>query len=110
MMFQIVLLGDADEIVHHLCERLQWDLPPLPNPSDGLQAPPRQANGKRRSGEMMGLREPERVLGSHVWLFSGAEGGKWVEDIKERYSNDTNGASGESKSHSERATKKARVS
>jgi hypothetical protein len=59
--FQIVLLGDADEIVQHLCEQLQWDLRPSPNPKNGLEVPRSQTNGKRTSGEMIGRAEPMRI-------------------------------------------------
>ncbi|KAG8215049.1 DHS-like NAD/FAD-binding domain-containing protein [Butyriboletus roseoflavus] len=106
----IVLLGDADEIVHHLCEQLQWGLSPRPDPKGGLKVARFQTNRKRTSSEMLCRAEPARVLGSHVWLFNGAEGGKWVEDIKERYTNTMNGASVQSKSHRKPAAKKARVS
>jgi len=105
----IVLLGDADEIVQHLCEQLQWDLPPPSNTKRGLQVPRTQTIGKRTSSEMIG-REPTRVPGSHVWLFRGAEGGKWVEDIRERHSKGTNGTTTQSKSHPAPKAKRARVS
>lgn len=61
--FQIVLLGDADEIVHHLCEQLQWGLPPPPNPKGGIKVPQTQTNGKRTSSDMIGWAEPTRVQG-----------------------------------------------
>ncbi|KAG9309460.1 DHS-like NAD/FAD-binding domain-containing protein [Chiua virens] len=101
----IVLLGDADEIVYYLCEQLKWELPPLPNPKGGPRV-----NGKRTSSQMIDQVEPARVRESHVWLFNGAEGGKWLEDIKERYSNGTNGAPAQSRGQPEPQTKKARVS
>ncbi|KAF8141958.1 DHS-like NAD/FAD-binding domain-containing protein [Boletus edulis] len=105
----IVLLGDADEIVQHLCEQLRWDLPPPSNTKNRLQVSRTQTIGKRTSSEMIG-REPTRVPGSHVWLFHGAEGGKWVEDIRERYSNGTNGTTAQSKSHPAPKAKRVRVS
>ncbi|KAG9047709.1 NAD-dependent histone deacetylase sir2 [Tulasnella sp. UAMH 9824] len=61
----IVLLGDADAVVKYLCSRLRWKLPGLPTNNEGL--PP----------------EPERVADSHVWLFEGAEGGAWVEKLRQ---------------------------
>lgn len=61
----IVLLGDADAVVKYLCSRLRWKLPGLPTNNEGL--PP----------------EPERVADSHVWLFEGAEGGTWVEKLRQ---------------------------
>ncbi|KAF9244106.1 DHS-like NAD/FAD-binding domain-containing protein [Melanogaster broomeanus] len=82
----IVLLGNADEIIQHLCERLQWDLPPPSSMKDGLNVPaPQGINKKRSSSEMMDQTEPFRVGESHVWLFVGAEGGKWVQDIEAKY-------------------------
>lgn len=83
----VVLLGNADDIVRYLCERLHWELPP-PTPQRGsrLEVPVTLGkNGKRSSTEMMGGVEPVQVGESHVWLFPGAEGGKWVEDIREKY-------------------------
>ncbi|KAI6124877.1 SIR2-domain-containing protein [Pisolithus croceorrhizus] len=103
----VVLLGNADDIVQYLCERLHWELPP-PTPQRGsrLDAPEAPGkNGKRSSTEMMGGVEPVRVGESHVWLFPGAEGGKWVEDIREKY----NHAVKQVAPHSEPGAKKARV-
>ncbi|KAI6010913.1 DHS-like NAD/FAD-binding domain-containing protein [Pisolithus orientalis] len=103
----VVLLGNADDIVQYLCERLHWELPP-PTPQHGLQLDvpvPLGKNGKRSSTEMMGIAEPVRVGESHVWLFQGAEGGKWVEDIREKY----NHVVKQNVPHSEPGAKKARV-
>ncbi|KAG1764002.1 DHS-like NAD/FAD-binding domain-containing protein [Suillus occidentalis] len=80
----IVLLGNADDIVQNLCEQLSWDLPPPVKKR--LEAPSLARPAKRTSGEMMGKTEPIRVAKSHVWLFEGAEGGKWVRDIEEKFS------------------------
>jgi len=56
----IILLGNADEIVQYLCKRLIWSLPLPPS-------------GKhKRQGE---LEEPKRIGNSHVWMFHGAEPG-----------------------------------
>ncbi|KAG1738844.1 DHS-like NAD/FAD-binding domain-containing protein [Suillus paluster] len=79
----IVLLGNADDIVHHLCEQLSWELPPPVGKR--LEVPSLGKLVKRTSSEMMGKTEPVRVAESHVWLFEGAEGGKWVQDIEERF-------------------------
>ncbi|CCM02564.1 uncharacterized protein FIBRA_04667 [Fibroporia radiculosa] len=81
----IVLLGDADDIVQHLCKKIGWDLPEAPPRGSSLAAP---ALGnarlkKRPSGAFDGA-EPERVGNSHVWLFEGAEGGKWLEEMVKR--------------------------
>lgn len=103
----VVLLGNADEIVQYLCERLHWQLPP-PTPKQGshLDVPAKLGkNGKRSSTEMMGGGEPARVGESHVWLFQGAEGGKWVEDIREKYNHIVK----PNVPHSEPGAKKARV-
>lgn len=80
----IVLLGNADDIVQHLCEQLSWELPPPVKKR--LEVPSLARPAKRTSGEMMGKTEPIRVAKSHVWLFEGAEGGKWVRDIEEKFS------------------------
>ncbi|CDO69645.1 hypothetical protein BN946_scf184851.g33 [Trametes cinnabarina] len=78
----VVLLGDADDIVKHLCRKLGWDLPDLPTPDRSLDAP--KVNLKKRPSADF-EREPKRVGDSHVWLFEGAEGGKWVEEIERQY-------------------------
>jgi NAD-dependent histone deacetylase SIR2 len=79
----IVLLGNADDIVQHLCDQLSWELPPPVGKR--LEVPSVARPPKRTSGEMMGKPEPTRVAKSHVWLFEGAEGGKWVRDIEESF-------------------------
>ncbi|EPT00966.1 hypothetical protein FOMPIDRAFT_149580 [Fomitopsis schrenkii] len=79
----IVLLGNADAVVTHLCRKLGWDLPsPSPN-GQNLEAPSSRSLKKRPSAELDS--EPPRVGNSHVWLFEGAEGGKWVQDIAQQY-------------------------
>ena len=131
---QVVLLGNADDVVLHLCHKLGWDLPPTsaPNPMSGsvggpsgpssrLDAP--RPNLKKRPSAEFEI-EPRRVgnrwvrvlardsarlrdtlritcgsgtrtrhadmpLRSHVWLFEGAEGGKWVEEIERKYQQTT---------------------
>ena len=96
-----MLLGNADDIVQHLCEELGWDLPELPLARQ-LDAP--RPNLRKRSSDAF-VREPRRVgnrwvpsmfafclwketlivgTASHVWLFEGAEGGKWVDDIEKK--------------------------
>lgn len=45
-----------------------------------------------------------------MWLFDGADGGKWVEDIKERYNNSTNGGTAQAKSQTGPEAKRTRVS
>ncbi|KIP02738.1 hypothetical protein PHLGIDRAFT_130573 [Phlebiopsis gigantea 11061_1 CR5-6] len=57
----IVLLGNADEI---------------------LDAP--QPNLRRKRSSDAFARAPRRVANSHVWLFEGAEGGKWVDDVEKK--------------------------
>lgn len=49
------------------------------------------------------------ALISHVWLFQGAEGGKWVEEIKERYSGSEQATPQSVVQHSERGGKKPRI-
>ncbi|KAL1940801.1 hypothetical protein VTO73DRAFT_7842 [Trametes versicolor] len=77
----VVLLGNADDIVLHLCGKLGWDLPEAPVPTRNLDAPKPNLK-KRLSAEFE--REPRRVGNSHVWLFEGAEGGRWVEEVERR--------------------------
>lgn len=95
-----MLLGNADDIVLHLCGKLGWDLPEAPVPTRHLDVP--QPNLKKRPSTEF-EREPRRVgnrcvcarplpvcsaadrgLCSHVWLFEGAEGGRWVEEVERR--------------------------
>jgi len=73
---------------------------------------------KRPSGDF-DYPEPQRVGNSHVWLFDGAEGGKWVEDIAketEATPEDGSGSSSESgdassdwEANARRKPKKART-
>ncbi|KAF9564294.1 SIR2-domain-containing protein [Agrocybe pediades] len=96
----IVLLGNADNVVLHLCKELGWELPlppepvqtATPNPSVTRSQPPRRNTKKRpTSGDDSDATSsqtppppPERVGDSHVWLFEGAEGGRWLHDLKRR--------------------------
>ncbi|KXN87667.1 NAD-dependent protein deacetylase hst1 [Leucoagaricus sp. SymC.cos] len=82
----IVLLGNADDIVLYLCGELGWDLTAvaagaiLPPSSDPELAP---GNLKKRPyTPMHDTPPPSRVGNSHVWLFSGAEGGTWLENLE----------------------------
>jgi len=85
----IVLLGNADDIVHFLCNELGWDLPQPPSPSSTpvssqSHLAPRPTNVKKRpSAEILECQAPTRVGDSHVWLFEGAEGGRWVQQLEE---------------------------
>ncbi|KAG6861268.1 hypothetical protein C0995_002076 [Termitomyces sp. Mi166 len=85
---KIILLGNADDIVQYLCEALGWELPPPgpAAPSHKLNANPRSihetSGSNDKSQGVSKVREPERVGDSHVWLFDGAEGGRWLEDLK----------------------------
>lgn len=59
---QIVLLGDADEIVQYLCDRLHWTLPPpIPKPGHPEVSGSRNGGLKRSCTEMAGKAEPARV-------------------------------------------------
>ncbi|KAF8199114.1 SIR2-domain-containing protein [Pholiota molesta] len=92
----IVLLGNADDIVLHLCRELGWELPvprepaPLAQPTVNATRlqPPRGSNLKKRpssdDSDFSTSRPPERVGTSHVWLFDGAEGGKWLQQLKKQ--------------------------
>ncbi|KAK0238551.1 DHS-like NAD/FAD-binding domain-containing protein [Armillaria nabsnona] len=75
----IVLLGNADTIINHLCSELDWELPPLLATPRTLT--PRNMK-KRPSMGPPDIEEPERVGDSHVWVFEGAEGGKWLRDLE----------------------------
>ncbi|KAF8801346.1 SIR2-domain-containing protein [Phlegmacium glaucopus] len=87
----IVLLGNADDIVLYLCHQLDWQLPP---PSESLQSTsnqstrlyPSRVNLRKRASadDRCEIREiqPRRVGESHVWLFDGAEGGKWLQQLQ----------------------------
>ncbi|KAI0642104.1 DHS-like NAD/FAD-binding domain-containing protein [Trametes meyenii] len=109
----IVLLGNADDIVLHLCRKLSWDLPEVPVPNRSLDAPKPNLR-KRPSAEFE--REPKRVANSHVWLFEGAEGGRWVEEIERQSVQSAGGdasptpaARGVADAQGERQLKKART-
>ncbi|KAK7060820.1 NAD-dependent histone deacetylase sir2 [Paramarasmius palmivorus] len=101
----IVLLGNADDIVIHLCERLGWELPPpapietTPVSSSGARLQPARINAKKRvSSEIIDYEPPRQVGDSHVWLFPGAEGGKWLSDLErevERRAREIEAAGGE---------------
>lgn len=72
----IILLGNADEIVQYLCNELRWELPPTSPVKPGTRL-----LGSSKANERP--QPPERVGDSHVWLFDGAENGKWVQDLRE---------------------------
>ena len=94
--FDVHLLGDGDTIVKYLCERLEaaaspapprasgWDLdervPALGPPS--TKEPVFDEGGTEIEAEKPAEVVPERVAGSHVWLFPGANGGRWVEAVR----------------------------
>ncbi|PSR82593.1 hypothetical protein PHLCEN_2v6026 [Hermanssonia centrifuga] len=78
----IVLLGNADDIVQHLSRKLDWELPTGAVTPPAATVPGRSGLRKRPSSRFE--IEPLRVGDSHVWLFEGAEGGKWVDDIEKR--------------------------
>ena len=101
--FQIVLLGNADEVVQYLVHKLNWDLPELPQCKPDSLTPDRPRT-RKRSSEDIETRSPRRVgdryanpaiflfdkqysglYSSHVWLFEGAEGGRWVSDLEQQY-------------------------
>ncbi|KAF8208575.1 DHS-like NAD/FAD-binding domain-containing protein [Mycena galopus ATCC 62051] len=78
----IVLLGNADNIMAHLCSKLGWDLPPATS-----ETPPEFLQTKKRSAsDLHALEEPRRVGDSHVWLFDGAEGGEWLKTLERQTS------------------------
>ncbi|KAN0061606.1 NAD-dependent histone deacetylase sir2 [Thecaphora frezii] len=81
----IMLLGDADGVVEYLCRRLAWTLPdpePVKAVVGEVETPPMttMGTGRKKEKEDEGKdkvgKEPECLMGSHVWLFEGAEVGK----------------------------------
>ncbi|KAF8644752.1 hypothetical protein AX16_008296 [Volvariella volvacea WC 439] len=109
----IVLLGDADGIILHIKNQLKWVLPtpfPVNTPEylwlTGKQEPPPGRFSSTLSNTRSGKRKldsspkrlwneeeeeeethnlPKRVYDSHVWLFEGAEGGKWLEEFEHQW-------------------------
>lgn len=88
--FDIHLLGDGDTIVKYLCSKLppSFDLSSIKLEND----PP--SNSKtdqelQEEEERINKIIPERVGESNVWTFPGANGGKWVERIRESYNDET---------------------
>ncbi|KAF8074705.1 SIR2-domain-containing protein [Lyophyllum atratum] len=73
----IVLLGNADDIVNHLCDELGWELP-----APGTQPEPAKELRPDPSAAGLASQPPQRVGDSHVWLFDGAEGGKWLQELR----------------------------
>ncbi|KAJ7043588.1 DHS-like NAD/FAD-binding domain-containing protein [Mycena alexandri] len=81
----IILLGNSDDIIAHLCNRLGWELPPPKN--EAATAPEFLRDAKKRSvSDLHAHEEPHRVGQSHIWLFEGAEGGEWLENIEQQIS------------------------
>ena len=63
---QVVLLGNADDVVQHLCRKLGWDLPePVTSASGQLEAP--RPNLKKRPSAEFEV-EPRRVGERYVLL------------------------------------------
>ncbi|KAF7357640.1 Deacetylase sirtuin-type domain-containing protein [Mycena sanguinolenta] len=83
----IILLGNADTIIAHLCSKLGWDLPP---PTVQLsETPPELLQTRKRSAaDVHALEEPRRVGESHVFLFDGADllSGEWLKNIERQSS------------------------
>ena len=79
----IVLLGSADIIVEHLASRLNWEIPPPPPTAPPAETRYPARNMKKRSttdsDDPYDAEKPTRVGNSHIWLYPGAEGGKWLE-------------------------------
>jgi len=83
--YQVLLLGNADDIVLHLCRKLGWDLPGLPSEIRPQKPELPDRRSQKRPSEELGSQEPQRVGDSHVWLFEGAEGGQYVENLWDEY-------------------------
>ncbi|SGY14936.1 BQ5605_C013g07172 [Microbotryum silenes-dioicae] len=82
--FDVVLLGDGDTIVTHLCGRLgkAFEL------GDGIgMGGGGGGGGVRAEGE--GMEGPERVAESHVWLFKGSDReSRFVKMVRQAYEDD----------------------
>lgn len=81
--FDIVLLGDGDTIVKHLCSKLgdSYTLPAPPPPTK-VEAPVTDVETLKAEAEVV----PERVADSHVWLFPGANReARWVHLVRQAY-------------------------
>ncbi|KAJ7583182.1 SIR2-domain-containing protein [Mycena floridula] len=74
----IILLGNADDIVQHLCNELEWELPP---PIPLLDEQGVETGNRPLKRALYDIQTPSRVGDSHVWLFEGADGGKWLCDL-----------------------------
>ncbi|KAL8276995.1 hypothetical protein RQP46_010630 [Phenoliferia psychrophenolica] len=92
--FDVHLLGDGDTIVKYLCDRLAASASPLPPRSSGwdldervpsLAPPPLPSTTTTTEAVKEEEVVPERVSSSHVWLFPGANGGRWVEAVREYF-------------------------
>ncbi|EJU03647.1 SIR2-domain-containing protein [Dacryopinax primogenitus] len=68
----IVILGEADEAVRYLSYRLGWELP----------IPPSSEAAHKRPREDVPV-PPERVGQTWIWTFGSADGGEWLEEVKE---------------------------
>jgi hypothetical protein len=89
----------------YLCDQLSWE---LPRSSSQLQVPRIK---KRPSAEVVERPAPQRVGCSHIWLFEGAEGGKWLQELILPESLDTEGVEEDviENSNDLRESKKPRV-
>ncbi|KAK4696460.1 hypothetical protein P7C70_g8374, partial [Phenoliferia sp. Uapishka_3] len=100
--FDVHLLGSGDTIVEYLCQKLAERSKPSPPLSSGWdldERVPRKSsgveNGKGKEKSVVEDEEadwePERVAGSHVWLFPGANGGRWVEAVRSAFEDSSSG-------------------
>lgn len=121
-----MLLGNADDVVQVLCHKLGWDLPEPTPVGDGVRLGRdalRRRPRKQRSSESPDLKEPKRVGKrfvprlayfrrktnsapcSHVWLFNGAEGGKWVEELEVQWSDQQTPPAGKRRTQGEEVSR-----
>ncbi|KAJ7442252.1 DHS-like NAD/FAD-binding domain-containing protein, partial [Mycena latifolia] len=84
----IILLGNADDIIAHLSAKLGWELPSPTLPTSSIASPEflQDKTKKRSAADLHALDEPCRVGESHIWLFEGAEGGDWLQNIEQQIS------------------------
>lgn len=68
----IILLGDADPIIRYLMQETDWTT--------------QQTMTRREYEKLRQIHEPYETVGnSHVSLFEGAEGGRWLEEFKQKH-------------------------
>lgn len=109
LAMDIQLLGNSDEIVDHLCKRLDWQLP-LPEPSKEVvgqeSAATEMVTEQARSVSDIATSkdiQPQRLGDSHIWLFPGAE----ADELKEMWAAESEDGADEDVEKDERNQKRS---